>query len=504
MLDNVYKDSFFRTQSMRELKWPWMVFALVFAVRLIVAFQTPFLSSDNSYFHVRMVDSLSHGDLLSVDPLGFGGRSIIASPLFDAIIAFFTLFIPAGIVFKVIPNLFASLLVVPAFLLAYKLTNDRFLSSFAALLASAVPAFFASTFNQLTPLSLAVPLFFMLVYAWLEVPKKVVLFLSLLLVLVFLHPLALVFVLSIAVYLILMAIEWKKPQLAEIELGIFTIFFTLWTQFLLYKRLILFHGPGVIWQNIPVGLLSGFYANITVIGAIVQIGVYPLGEGIYALYRTALKNPQREIQMMLGVTVVSGALLWIKLIDLETGFMLLGITLAILFAKWSQLFLEFAHKTKLARFGPLVLGVSLLLAFVTTAYPAYIATSDVLKSTITQEEVTALTWLDKTSPKNVSVIAPPSYGHYVTAFAKRKNVIDDYYLLQPQVNERYDDIGRLYRSSFETEAVDIVEKYGADFVVVPPHTKDLVYGDRFCFKRVYGANIKIYRRNPACSVRVVT
>ena len=290
----------------------------------------------------------------------------------------------------------------------------------------------------------------------------------------------------------------------EIELGIFTIFFTLWTQFLLYKRLILFHGPEVIWQNIPVGLLSAFYANITVIGAIVQIGVYPLGEGIYALYRTALKNPQKEIQMMLSVTVVSGVLLWLKLIDLETGFTLLGVTLAILFAKWSHLFLEFVRKTRFARFGPVVLGASLVLAIVTTAYPAYAATRDALQGTITQEEVTALSWIDRNVPKNVSVMAPPTYGHYITVFAKRKNVIDDYYLLQPQVNERYDDVARLYRTSFETEAVGIADKYGAEIVVVPPRTRDLVYGDRFCFKRVYGTNIKIYRKNPACSVKVVT
>ncbi|HLC32636.1 MAG TPA: STT3 domain-containing protein, partial [Candidatus Nanoarchaeia archaeon] len=166
---------------MRKL-WMWLfiVFTVVFAIRLIAAFQTPFLSSDNSYFHVRLVDAFRHGQLLTTDSLGFGGRTIVASPLFDGIIAFFTLFIPEGIVFKLIPNFFASLLVVPAFLLAHKLTKDDFLSLFAAVLASSVPAFFSHTFNQLTALSLALPVFFMLVYAWLEVPRQILLFLSLL------------------------------------------------------------------------------------------------------------------------------------------------------------------------------------------------------------------------------------------------------------------------------------------------------------------------------------
>ncbi len=476
------------------------MFLVVFGLRLFFAFQTPFLSSDNSYFHVRLIDSLRSGDVLTNDPLGYGGRSILLSPLFDAIIAFFTLFIPSSVVFKVIPNFFASLLVIPAYLLAYKLTNDNFLSLFSALLASVVPAFFANTFNHLSSLTIAIPLFFLLIYAWLE--QRVLLFLGGLLVLAFLHPLALVFILSIAVYLVLMAVEWKNPSVSEIELGIFTIFFILWTQFLLYKKIILFHGPAVIWQNIPVGFLSAFYSNVTVLSAIVQIGVYPLAEGIYALYRTALRRPQKEIQIMLSVAVVSGILLWLKLIDLQTGFMLLGITLAILFAKWSSLFLEFARKTRFAKYGRVVLCGSLLLAIVTTAYPAYAAARGVLNNTISQEEVAALSWLDRVVPPNVTIMAPASYGHSVAAFTHRKNVIDDYFVLQERVNERFDDVGRFFRTSFETEAVDLADKYDADFVVVPPRMRDLQYGDKFCFKRIYGANIKIYRKNPSCSIKV--
>lgn len=477
------------------------MFLIVFGLRLFFAFQTPFLSSDNSYFHVRLIDSLKSGDLLTYDPLGYGGRTILLSPLFDAILAFFTFFIPSSVVFKVIPNVFASFLVVPAFLLAYKLTKDDFLSLFAALLASIVPAFFANTFNHLSALTLAIPLFFLLIYAWLEV--RILLFLGGLLVLAFLHPLVLVFILSIAVYLILMAVEWKTPLLSELELGIFTIFFTLWTQFLLYKKIILFHGPAVIWQNIPAGLLTSFYASVTVLSAIVQIGVYPLAEGIYALYRTALRHPQKEIQIMLSVAIVSGVLLWFKLIDLYTGFMLLGICLAILFAKWSSLFLEFARKTSFARFGPAVLCGSLLLAIITTAYPAYAATRGVLNNTITQEEVTALAWLDRVAPKNTTILAPVSYGHSITFFTGRSNVIDDYFVLQERANLRFDDVSRFFRTSFETEAVDLADKYDVEFAVVPPRMKDIVYGDKFCFKRIYGTNIKIYGKNPACSVKVV-
>ena len=148
------------------------VFLLVLAVRLFAAFQTPYYSSDESYLHVRAVENILEGKLLWNDPLGYGGRTLVMSPLFDAILALFSLIMPIDLVLKIIPNIFSSLLVIPAFLISYKITKTTWISLSSALLASLVPAFFSNTFNQVTPLTLAIPTFFFLAYAWLRVPEK--------------------------------------------------------------------------------------------------------------------------------------------------------------------------------------------------------------------------------------------------------------------------------------------------------------------------------------------
>lgn len=479
------------------------IFLFVLASRLYFAFQTPLYSSDDAYLHLRYVETILQGKLLWHDPLGYGGRTLMMSPIFDAILALFGLIIPLPLALKIIPNIFASLLVIPAFLIAQALTNSKTISAFAAIIASFVPAYFAHTFNHASPMTLAIPLFFCLTYLWIKVPNKIVSFLLLLILFVFFHPLSIIFILSIATYLALTTIEHTKPKLAEFELGLFSIFFALWAQFLLYKKLILFHGPAVIWQNTPKELLSAFYANITVLGAIAQIGVFPLVDGTYALYKTAFKEPQKETLMLLSITIISTLMLWLKLIDLQTGFTLLGVTLALAFAKSLLILKQFIQQTKITKYAWVFIMATAIAALATTAYPAYTQANTQITNTISQEEVNALNWLDKTAPEQAVVIAPVNYGNYITALAKRKNIMDDYFFLQPRINERYEDLTRLYKTSFETEAVELFDKYSATYLLVPPGTKDIKYANGECFKRVKATTILIYEKNPECKIKVV-
>ncbi len=483
-----------------------VIFLFVLAARLYFAFQTPYYSSDESYLDVRSIESLQHGKLLWHDPLGSGGRTLVRSPVFDAILAFFTLFMPFNLALKIIPNIFASLLVIPAFLIARRLTNNTPISLFSALLAGLVPAYFAHTFNHVSPHTLSITLFFFLTYSWLNTPARswIYLFLALLLIFVFLSPLSIILVLSIGVYLALATLEKLKPKTAEYELGLFSVFFALWAQFLLYKKLILFHGPAVIWQNIPNELLSSFYSNVTMLGAIAQIGIFPLVDGTYALYKTAFKEPRKETLMLLSITLVSALMLWFKLVNVTTGFMLLGITLAILFSKSLLLMLTYLHETKIRRYTTLIVAFTMISAFATTAYPAYTQAQSQLEQTLTQEEADALTTLQKTTASDATIIAPAHYGNYITTLAQRKNVIDTYFFLQPRSSERYQDVARLYKTSFETEAVELLDKYDAMYIIVPPGLRDLSYGDSPCFKRIQATNIIIYEKDAACEVKVVS
>lgn len=476
------------------------VFLIVLALRLYFAFQSPFLSSDESYFHLRIVEAVSNGVSPWSDPLG-GPR--LVGPVFHILVAFASLFMPLDAAAKIIPNIFASLLVFPVFLISLYLSENKRVSLATALLASIVPAWIGNTFNHSVPMTLVIPLFFAAVYFWLDVMKRPLVFLGLFTFLVFLHPISLLLAISLAVYLIFCRIEGMSDILGEAELGLFSVFFALWAQFLMFKRLIIFHGADVIWRNLPQGLLSSYFSGITILGAIVQIGAYPLAEGVYALYKTAFRGQDKAMSLLFSVTSVTVLMLYMKLVELSAGLMILGVTLSILFAKWSILSFNFLSKTKVKKYASSIMWVSIVLALVTTAIPAFILVESRLEGTISADEVSALNWLSKSSSPEAVVFAPVEYGHYVAFFAKRKPVMDDYFFLEKEVDEKFSDGARVFRTVFVTEAVELFDKYGASYLVVPPKVRDVRYADSKCFKRVWPGSVKIYEKDSACAVRVV-
>jgi len=478
-----------------------IVFLFVLAIRLTFAFQTPFFSSSDSYLQLRAIESLQHGHLLVHDPLGHDERTLFLSSLFNSILAFFAILFPPDIILKVIPNIFGSLLVIPAYFIAYTLSQHSRASLLASLLAGITPAFFSSTFNHLTPLTLAVPVFFALLALWMRIPQTLPLYLVCLFALAFLHPLAIVFVLGLSIYLIVLFADQTTPTKATLELSLFSVVFVLWSQFVLYKELLLFHGPAVVWQNIPQALLDLRFADTTILGALWHIGIITLIAGTYVIYK---KTHERSIQLLLSVGLLTVTLLWLKLITLPLGFMILGILFAILFAPAWVLLSDYFTHTKFASFRPLALGLFFLLALAGIATPSFLAVQEHLAHTITREEVRVLQSLDETLPDTARLITPAPYGHYAAALAKRPVVIDEYYFLQPQINERYQDVQRLYTTSFQTEAVGLFDKYNATHLIVPLGAKDIAYRDAPCFERIHATNIRVYAKDPECKLRVVS
>ncbi len=476
------------------------VFLIVLSLRLFFAFHTPYLTTDHAYQHYRSVESIAQGDFTLYDELGYSGRTFQRSFVFDGILAIFSLFFPLALVLKVVPNIFASLLVIPVYLLASAISKNKLVALATALLSSIIPVFIANTFNHASPLTLTLPTFFFLLYAWLKIPDKTwtLSFLIALVFFVFLTPLSLLLALTLGVYLLLVNLEKSKPQPAEYELALFTLFFALWTQFLYYKNIILYHGPQVIWQNLPKELLSSFYASFSLPSILWIIGIIPLEAGTYALYKS---EKTKEIILLLSAALVTMAMLWLKLIALSTGLIFLGVLMAILFSYAANKHTTYISQTKFSKFAQPFFIAYITIALISTSIPAYTLIQDQLSKTITSEEVAALESLQ--SDKTFTILAPPHYGNYITALSGQRNVIDDYYFLQPHIDERYKDVNRMYKTTFETEAVELFDKYNATHLLVPPGTNDIRYAGGKCFTSIHNTGAHIYIKNTACKLRVV-
>ncbi len=500
------------------MRWAAWLMALsciaVFALRLWIAFSSEGLSTDDAYFHLRQIEHIrSTGLPLYDDPLSWGGRQYFFTPVFHYVVAAGSLIMPVGVAVKVVPNLLAVLLIPIIYCIVCRIAKNRGVALFTAVFSGFVPVWFGYTINTLSPITLAAPLLFFLIYALMRVQESKWRYFYLvgLIVLSFTHPLAILFVLGLMFYLVLMLVERLKLERAELEIALFSVFFVLWSQFLLYKNFILAHGPAVIWQNIPPALLSLQFSNVTIISAIYQIGILPVVYGVFVVYRYLFRRKHKMTYFLIAFTLAAAVLLWFRLVPVRPGMMMLGMFLLVLFSKWVDFFLTYISTTRFHRLVPAFV-VLLITTFVLTAMlPSWNAGWSAQKETPSSAETRAYEWIRSQMPADSTVIANADEGHKVAELAQRKNVIDSHFLLQHDSKQRLHDVNRIFSTVLGVEAAELMERYNANVILLSPESKErykintLKYVEKSkCFSQTFSeGGYEVFVKLSYCHVEVV-
>ncbi|MEM4253827.1 MAG: hypothetical protein QXR48_00355 [Candidatus Woesearchaeota archaeon] len=491
-----------------------LVCVAVFALRLWIAFSAEGFSSDDAYFHLRQVEHIRRTGLpLFEDQLSWGGRTYFFSPVFHYVVAAFSLLMPVGIAAKVIPNLLAVLLIPLIFGIVLRITKNRGVALFTAVFSAFVPVWFAYTINTLSPLTLAAFLLFFIIYSLMRVqePKWRYLYIAGLIVLSFTHPIALLFAFGLAVYLFLVLVERVKMEHAELEIMLFSLFFVLWSQFLLYKNFILAHGPAVIWQNIPSQLLSSQFAEVTILSAIYQIGILPVLYGVFVVYRYLFRRKQKMTYFLISFTLAAAVLLWFRLIPIQQGMIMLGMFLIVLFSRWVDFFLTYVPTTRFHRVVPLIVTL-LVAAFVLTGFVPSLSSGWAMQAKApSPAEIRAYEWVRTQTPADSTVVAYVDEGHKIAELAQRKNVVDSHFLLQHDAKQRLHDIDRVFGTVLGVEAAEIMERYNANVILLSQETKNkyrittLRYIEKSkCFSQTFSEKgHEVFVKLPYCRVEVV-
>lgn len=476
----------------------------VFAIRLYFAFQTPYFSESEAYFTIRQVKAIQEtGHPIYDDPLSFSGRMYAFTPGFHYLIATIGSIIPLKFTAKVLPNLLASLLVIVVFLIAHRITKNDASSLFAALIVGFIPIYMKETTNTLAIESLSIPLLFYLIFCFMHVKEKKYIphFLVTLVVASLTTPLTGLILLSLLVYLLLIHLENLGSSRKEIELITFSIFLFVWIQFIFYKNAFLMHGPLVVWQNMPTEIFGQFFAEMNTVSAIANIGVIPLIYGVYAISQNMFVIKDRRIYIIISLSLTTTVLLWFRLIRLEVGLEVLGVTMAILFSLFHKNASIYMKKTRFVKWTPFLVVTLLISLIVTSIIPAIIATAETIDESARREDINAMLWLKKKTDQGTVVLSSIKEGHLVSGIAERPNVMDTNYLLVPNINNRYDDVRRMYTSFYETPALELLTEYNVRYIVVSDRAKEefgfdkLSYvSDERCFKRIFDnrRTIQIY------------
>jgi hypothetical protein len=480
-----------------------VLFVVVLALRLYLAFQSPNFEVGEAYFSYRQADSIKSSLLPTYfDSLSFAGRVRIFPPVYYYILSFFSFIMGTALALKIIPNILACTLIIVIYLIVFEMTKKHGISLFSAAASAFIPIFFGETVNSASRLSFTLPLIFYLIYCFMRIRERVFLyqFLILSLVLSLASAISFLFVFALLLYLLLVKLEYKVHNRQELEAILFVTFLTLWVNVLIYKKAFLFHSYSLIWQNIPPQVLDSYFRQVDVFLSLTNVGLLPLLFGIYAVYKYMFKERDKRTYLLMAFALAVALLLWFRLITLEVGLMFLGAILVPLLAQSLDILFSYLEKTKIAEYSAYFWIPIILIFIITSVLPSVAYASEVVKYSATTEEIDALLWIKGSTPPDSVILSTIREGELVAAISGRKNVVDEDFLLVRDSAAVFDDVFQIYTSILKTNAVELMNKYGADYIYLSPRAKqefrieDLKYADKDCFEQVYDrAGIKIYR-----------
>ena len=479
-----------------------LIFLLVLGIRLFFAFSTPNFTIDQSYTTLEQINNIKQNQIPSFhDPLGTKGEFFMFPSLFYYILTFFNLFLPLSIVGKLIPQIFASSLVFIIYLISKKITKNKNIALLTAGISAFLPIFFKSTITNISVFTLAIPLFFLTIFFFMNITKHkkyISYFLITLILLILTHPIALFLILCLIGYLILIKAVDLKENKKEMELIMFSTLLTIWFTLLIFKNAFLSHGYSTIWQNVPNEILSNYFFELGILESMYAIGIIPLIFGSYIIYKYLIKRKKRDLYIFGSIILCSFILLWLKLIRSNESLMILGASLIIVSSQYYDNFLKYMSKTKI-HYKKIYLFILIIILILTSFLPCIDYANKQKEEAVTDKEIQALNWLNENTPEDSIIASLYTEGDLMTSTAKRKALINQNFLTIKNSNQRYQDHKIIFSSPFSITALELLEKYNINYIYFSPRTKEFLHLEKIpyvyeeCFPLVYDNTIKIYQ-----------
>jgi len=136
----------------------------------------------------------------------------------------------------------------------------------------------------------------------------------------------------------------------EKEIMLFSLFFFLWIQFLLFKNVFLKEGISFIWQNIPSVIRINYFPQLNIQEALFLIGFIPLITGIFFVYTQLLQEKNKNIFLMISIVISSFALTAFRILQFKVAIAFTGLILAIIFAPFYDVLVDYYRKSKFVVF----------------------------------------------------------------------------------------------------------------------------------------------------------
>ena len=398
--------------------------------------------------------------------------------------------------FKVFPALLATGLAIAVYLAAMEVCRNRTLAAISGFFAGFVPAMLRITTNSLSSHNLTLMLFVLSLYSLIRLEKTKQAFPWVILsstLLALFSPFAMAFVVVLWVHMAMLKILGIKLQPKSFELMLFITFLVLVVNSIvmmqagsgivaLLASLQPYAGYGMDWG----GLLSGINVVVLILGI----------QGIYIAL--SKETGKREAAFFISTAIAVILLGLVGLLDLGLILGTIGVVLSITSVYSLNEIVKYVGKLRLASKHLLLIGL-LTFAFALVVLQGVFEVFAADDSQAKAADIQGLLWLRNNSPSGSTVLAPLEYGHLITYFAQRRDMVDTNMINSGGTEQRLSDIGVVYTTKYETEAMKILDRYNVRYILFNQEiaaqfkSQGLSYSsDEDCFELVFNNSIEIY------------
>lgn len=490
------------TRILFFMRWIWVIMIVTFVAYTSFALLTPGLSSDGSYWQFRNVEQiLDSGKPLFDDSLAWGGRGIVFSPVFAYIMAVPAVLVGSMLAAKLMSGFVAAFLAFAVYATSVRLVKHEYSALLAAVISVISPGAVSFLFNQISPIGLAVPLLILSVGLVSDVKNEKILlaYIGCVATAALLHPLTMVFAAGLLLVPVLKIAEKDLPSRAQMEISLFSAFFVLWTEFILYKRILLLDGTSIL-QGVPHELFLGDSAPLTVLGVIFSVGLIPIVAAIIVCLRYFFGRLFTSLNIVISTLLVLSTTLVIGFVS-QNGVFFLGALCCVLFAAGFARFVAFFPLTRLGHSTVLLVAIVVVLV-ISVGIPGLEAFSQ-SRSSFSPAEEDAFVWLATNTPPMSTIVALPIEGQRINALGLRKSALDLMFEGRSDSKTRALLVARVFSARTEIDVTSAMRELNADYVYVSPSARSL-YGSlsRFqlfdCFHLVRDDVVQIFEKQESC------
>jgi hypothetical protein len=487
---------------MRNRLGDWDILILIillaglFWVRMELSTSTTSLSYD-SYLTVRAVEHIQEtGAPLRADPLSITGTQRITNPIFDYVLAGLIFISP--MIYKILPNLFMILALVPLYFLALRFSQSKPASLIAVILAGTGPIVFSNYLN--TPSEVPIAAFLLLsILAMLHDPDQHLFAIIIsAIILTFVSPLIFVLALSLLGIMILLRVEGFGLDERVGELFFFTLLLSVWFYVIIYKQALFSQGLNVVWQNLPTDLASITFGNFSLLTALYGLGVITFLLGAFGVYHALFETREKASYSIVAAILAVVVALTFRVITVNIGLILLTFFLAIMAGYGLLISVRYLSMTKM----PWIvypLGVIVVIFFIFTAIlPALVNARLAMGESPTEEDIAAFTALRLRLPETAILLVPIKEAAAIQYYSKHITVTDSDFLMVNNGDELVRDIDAVYTSRFSTAVIGKASKLGFTHILFTrtasiKYGRDMLYSeDPVCLPHEKIVNVLVY------------